>query len=308
MLPTRRDFLLQTFAAASAALVCNVAPLRAHAAGGWRPGLQLYTVMTDLQRDFDGTLAQVRRIGYEEVEMAGFFDKKPVEIKQALAIAGLRCRSMHIFGAGNVKSTMEYANVVGADYVVTSIFIPERIAKQKKAASNDYPAMLRALTGEDYGVIAEECNQMGRLAKEAGLQLCYHNHNIEFRPLSGGTGYDQLLRRLDPDLVKFELDCGWMAAAGLSPADYILKYPDRYRLLHIKDFKLVGGPSFSTTPGEAPAPTELGRGNVDYHAIFKAARQARIEQYYVEQEPPFKDMPALDAIKVDFAYVTRMAS
>jgi hypothetical protein len=33
-------------------------------------GLQLYTVRAELQNDFDGTLAKVAAIGYQEVEFA----------------------------------------------------------------------------------------------------------------------------------------------------------------------------------------------------------------------------------------------
>jgi len=57
----------------------------------------------------------------------------------------------------------------------------------------------------------------------------------------------------------------------------------------------------------APKPTELGRGKPEYRAIFAAAAKAGIEQYYIEQEPPFVDMPALQAIKVDYDYLHAMA-
>jgi sugar phosphate isomerase/epimerase len=53
----------------------------------------------------------------------------------------------------------------------------------------------------------------------------------------------------------------------------------------------------------APVPTELGRGSIDYRRIFAAANKARIRAYYVEQEPPFTEMPALDAIKIDYDYL-----
>jgi len=34
-------------------------------------GLQLYTVRRDLEKDFEGTLAQVAKVGFREVETAG---------------------------------------------------------------------------------------------------------------------------------------------------------------------------------------------------------------------------------------------
>lgn len=57
----------------------------------------------------------------------------------------------------------------------------------------------------------------------AGLQLCYHNHNFEFRAFDGMTGYDQFLRLTDAGLVKLRLDCGWMAAPGIDTVSHLAR-------------------------------------------------------------------------------------
>ncbi len=287
MATSRRGFLIQSSAALAASLITGY-PTRSSSDPLGKPaGLQLYSVMALLQKDFDGTLHQVRAIGYQEVEMAGFFGKKPVEIKRSFDNAGLHCASMHIFSEG-MAATMECAVTIGAKYIITSFIAPQSLHDATR------------ITLEDYKVMADKCNHIGEQAKRAGLQLAYHNHNAEFKPLPGGTGYDEFLKFTDPDLVKLELDCGWMSAAGLDPATYIGKYPDRYRLLHIKDFKPTPHPLYG---GEDPEGTELGRGHVDYGPIFRAAKKAGIDWYYVEQEPPFKDMPALEAMKVNYKYL-----
>ncbi len=36
-------------------------------------GLELYTVRDALKQDFEGTLARVAKVGYKEVEFAGYF-------------------------------------------------------------------------------------------------------------------------------------------------------------------------------------------------------------------------------------------
>ena len=220
MATSRREFLIQSSAALAAALITGY-PTRSSSDPLGKPaGLQLYSVMTLLQKDFDGTLDQVRKIGYLEVEMAGFFGKKPVEIKRSFDNAGLHCASMHIFSEG-MAATMERAVTIGAKYIITSFIAPQGLHDATRIAL------------EDYKVMADKCNHMGEQAKRVGLQLAYHNHNAEFKPLPGGTGYDELLKFTDPDLVKLELDYGWMSVAGLDPATYIGKYPDRYRLLYI---------------------------------------------------------------------------
>ena len=104
--------------------------------------------------------------------------------------------------------------------------------------------------------------------------------------------------------------CGWMTVAGYSPVTYLTKYPNRYEFLHIKDFRKGFKPTTNLLekgPG-APVPTELGRGSVDYRPIFAAAKKAKIRAYYVEQEPPFTEMPALEAIKVDYDYLKNLHS
>ena len=61
--------------------------------------------------------------------------------------------------------------------------------------------------------------------------------------------------------------------------------------------------SVSLAKGERPQGTELGRGHIDYKPILAAAAKAGIHDYYVEQEPPFLDMKAIDAVKVDYDYL-----
>ena len=310
MTKSRREFLIQSGAALTAAATFAGVPFRLDANPlGLPVGLQLYTVKDELAKDYDGTLAQVAAVGYKEVELAGFFDRKPAEIKASLDKAGLHCGSVHIPAPNQLAEAMDYAKTVGAKYVITSVLLPKRLTEAGTKPDRDAMiAKLKSLTLDDYKSIAEQCNHMGEQAKQMGLQLGYHNHNIEFKPFPGGTGYDELLRSTDPQLVKLELDCGWMSSAGLNPATYISKYPDRYRMLHIKDFKLTSKPSFGMWPPESPAPTELGKGNVDYKPIFSAAQKAgHIEWYYVEQEPPYKDMPVLEAIKVDYEYVHNLS-
>jgi sugar phosphate isomerase/epimerase len=306
MAMSRRDFLIQGVTAITAAMLVSGNRSRLMADPLGRPvGLQLYTVMAQLQKDFDGTLAQVGAIGYKEVELAGFFGKKPAEFKKSLDSAGLHCASVHISGDGGIQEAIDYATGIGAKYVISSIILPQRVVMPPdKFNFKTFLATLSSLTLDDYKSIAERCNTMGEQAKKAGLQFGYHNHNFEFKPLPEETGYDEILKLTDPDMVKFELDCGWMVAAGHDPVAYLTKFPDRYRLLHIKDFKATATPSLALDA--RPVAAELGRGHIDYRPIFAAAKKSAVDWYYVEQEPPFVEMPALEAIKVDYQYLHSM--
>jgi sugar phosphate isomerase/epimerase len=272
-------------------------------------GLQLYTVGDELDKDFHGTLKRISAIGYKEVELAQTHSKTAAQLRNAFHGAGLRCRSAHMFDPKQSPAQfMDFANELGVKYVVTSFNPPPSLMTAMSAPNPDFAALvtgLQQMTLDEYKKSAQTANELGAEAKKRGLQYLYHNHNLEFKKFGDTTGYDTLLASTDPELVKMELDCGWMTAAGHDPVTYIDKYPGRYRLLHIKAFK-PGEASLNLGGTGAPAPTELGKGVPDYKPIFAAARKAGVEQYYVEQEPPFTDMPALEAIKVDYDFLHKM--
>ena len=303
---TRRAFLRNSGLAA--AFMANLEFLRAEPLN--RPvGLQLYTVGEQLGADFTGTLKKIAAIGYKEVELADAYKKPAAEIRAAFHDAGLTCRSAHMFDFQKTPAQfMDFAQEVGVKYVITSFNPPASALASFKSGKPDMNAFLKALEDmslDDYKRSADTCNSLGEEAKKHGLQYAYHNHNLEFKKLGSGTAYDLLLSSTDPELVKLELDCGWMAAAGYDPVAYLNKYPKRYRLLHIKAFK-SGPTSLSLGASERPVPTELGHGGIDYKPVFAAAKKTEVEQYYVEQEPPFTEMPALEAIRVNYDFLHKM--
>jgi sugar phosphate isomerase/epimerase len=269
-------------------------------------GLELYTVGAELDKDYDGTLRQIAAIGYTEVETGVSAKRKAADVRKSLHDAGLRCQALHM-GFGGMEEALPYAKEIGAKYVISSVTLP-KVPEPGKFDMKGFMAQVAALTTDDFKKIAARCNEMGEQAKKAGMQFGYHNHNFEFKPLDGGEiGYDVVLRETDPSLVKFELDCGWMAAAGHDPVAYLTKYPKRYRLLHIKDFEPTASPSVGLDESVRPKPAELGRGHIDYKPIFAAAKKTEVELYYVEQEPPFTTTPAMEAIRIDYEYLHAMA-
>jgi sugar phosphate isomerase/epimerase len=136
--------------------------------------------------------------------------------------------------------------------------------------------------------LAAQMNGIGAKAKAAGLQYAYHNHNYEFEKMPDGSfGYDILINQTDHDLVKFEIDCGWMSVAGGDPIAYFKKYPGRFKMIHVKEFEPVSKPSISLSGPDRPKGTNLGEGFIDYKPIFAAGKKAGIEHAFSEQEDPF---------------------
>jgi sugar phosphate isomerase/epimerase len=285
---SRRDFVKG--AAACAAL------LRAGAVWasplGLPLGLQLYSVREFLPKDFDGTLRQLGAMGYRDVEAAGFFGHSAADVKRAMAQAGLRCVSAHytLQQLQDLDDIVEFGRDLGLNCIICAAPMMRDPAKAKRLS---WVAGLEAMTADDWKWNAEELNRIGARVRAAGIEFGYHNHYIEFHEHDGFLPYDELLQRTDPKLVAMEMDCGWVVIGGHKPEEYLTRYPERYVMLHIKEFKLEGW-----KPGEEPVSTEMGRGSIDYASIFAAAKKARIRHIFVEQEA-FPDMPAMDALKTD---------
>ena len=251
-------------------------------------GIPLYTVAEPLNKDVAGTLRQLRSIGYRRVETAGFAGLTADEFRRQIDAAGLGCRSAHlVFNKPDPGPVFDDAHALGARFVVTSAMLPPHPGSRGEHGSEDYKQM------------GDRFNQLGTRAKQAGLQLAYHNHNFEFAALAG-VGYDVLLASTDPELVTFELDCGWMVSAEFSPPEYFRRYPHRFTMLHIKDF-VKGSKTSTSLTVDRPQGTELGRGHVDYRA-----RRRKTQAYTTSmwsRNLRSLTLPPMEAAKTDYGYL-----
>lgn len=232
-------------------------------------GVQLYTVRDQMKADFAGTIEKVAKIGYREVEFAGYFDNPPKEVKGLLDKNGLTAPSAHIdFEQITTKlpEVIEAAKVVGHQYIVCP-WMPEELRGD----------------AEGWKRVAQSLNKAGADIKKAEMQLAYHNHNFEFKDFNGKLGYDILLEEADPNLVKMEMDLYWTTKAGANPLKYFAKHPGRFPLVHVKDMDKSG--DFA----------EVGSGTIDWKPIFAKSQQAGIKHYFVEQDQskdPFASIKA----------------
>jgi len=146
-------------------------------------------------------------------------------------------------------------------------------------------------------------NERAAALKPAGIELGYHNHNMEFRPQGGTTGWEVLLRELDPRLVFIELDLGWISAAGLDPAAEIRRLKGRIKMVHMKDIKASTKPNFALQQD----PVEVGLGMLNWHKILPACEASGVEHFYVEQEAPFT-RDRFDSMKISHDYLARFVA
>jgi sugar phosphate isomerase/epimerase len=250
-------------------------------------GLQLYSVRNLLPADFDATLHRLSEAGYREVEAAGYYDKTAAEFRHAMDQAGLRCISAHhtlLQLRSQLDELIEFGHTLGLEYIVCS-----STGGVHRDAMAQGPPTLR-----DWRYIAGEFNRIGEKMRAAGIALGVHNHIPEFAVENGTVIYDELLRLTDPKYVVFEMDCGWVAAAGHNPVDYLSKTPERFPLLHVKDMTREAGGKFHSVV--------LGTGVIDYRPILRAA--TGLKHYFIEQEE-FAGDPMTE-LRADADYIRKL--
>ena len=295
---SRRQFLRNSsLALAAMSIVPTSFPSQAAATRGplgKAIGLQLYTLREAAAKDLPGTLRAVADMGYGEVELAGQPPLSPSALRSVLNECGLVVPSMHASMQElqrDAAQRIEYAAAVGIPYLVCSF----PATADDRAFPNG--SMSSGMTLGDWQWNAEQLNRIGERARKAGVQVAYHNHNMEFRRYGSVTAFDELLRLTDPKLVTVELDIAWVATAGLDPVTCLRQYADRVSLLHVKDVRK----DLQITLELHAQTTEVGAGRVDWKALFAAADPARIRHYFVEQEN-FNGAP-IDAVKASLAHL-----
>ena len=231
-------------------------------------GLELYTVRDALDKDFEGTLEKVAKIGYTEVEFAGYLghitelNPPPKRAREILDAHGLSAPAAHVpyavLSPEVWPKVLEAGAVLGHKYIVNPS-IDREVLKQP----------------DGWKRAAETFNRAGKESLAAGIQFAYHNHVEEFKPTADGKlPYDILLSESDPKLVKMEIDLGWAHEARVDPLAYFAKYPGRFPLVHVKDFD------------KDDVMTEVGSGVIDWKSIFAKADLAGIKHYFVEHDNP----------------------
>jgi sugar phosphate isomerase/epimerase len=293
--------------------------IQAHAAPAAKPffrrvgiplGLQLYTVGDDMKRDFAGTLAAVSKIGYKTVEPAGLLDHSPAEWRQALDAVQLKCPSIHVapraqksgLSLADVDALADAAHTLGIGTIVCPAFnFPDRFSRELQPGEGFAQMMARlaaAMNADDWKANADFLNDRGAALKKHGLRLAYHNHNVEFTPIGGTTAFALLVEGTDPNVVSFEMDAGWVVAAGVDPLSLLSRYPHRFTAMHVKDVKAGTKPNFSLQLD----PCEVGLGTIDWKTLLPKAYADGVRQYYVEQEPPYAK-PPLESVGISFKYL-----
>jgi sugar phosphate isomerase/epimerase len=134
-----------------------------------------------------------------------------------------------------------------------------------------------------YHKFAEELNTAGKRAHHAGLKLCYHNHAFEFKPMGSVAPLQILMKETDPSLLSLEMDVFWVSVAGHDPVVMLTTYAGRVALVHLKD-KPAGFPVQYNEHVPASDFKEVGSGSINFRGVLRAAAQANVKHFFVEQD------------------------
>ena len=234
-------------------------------------GMELWTYRRLLAEDTPGTLGRIRDLGFADVETASLYGRTAGGFAELLKQKGLTCSSViaeYDRFSKDLSGVVRDAKELGASYVITSN-IPHS----------------GELTAPDVSAAAENFNTWGMKVKEQGLRFGYHPHGFEFVHTPTETLFDLLAKETHGDYVTFELDAFWFVHGGADPVCYLEKYSGRFELMHLKD--MAKGTIIDLT-GRAPdeSSVALGKGHLDWAAIFRAADRAGVKVYFIEDESP----------------------
>jgi sugar phosphate isomerase/epimerase len=230
-------------------------------------GFQVWTVKDLLVKDFPGTLKMIAELGYQSLEMcsppgyesSGFgplMKLKAKEMKQIINDAGLICLSSH-YGMNelidHLDERIEFALESGQTQMILSSF-----------------GMPAKSTLRDWMKAADELNKIGAKTKKAGIQMGFHNHNMEFEKIDGTLIYDALMNQFDPEYIKMQFQIA-VISIGYKASTYFTKYPGRFISAHLADWSSV---EKKTVP--------LGKGIVDWKDFFASIETGGVKNIFVE--------------------------
>jgi sugar phosphate isomerase/epimerase len=248
-----------------------------------RIGVQLYTLRDAARADLTGTLRDIAAIGFKEVELLDSmrnFGMPAAKLRATLDSLGLRAPSTHIDTAAldQIPRLVDEAHALGHQYVIVA----------------SLPLDPKTVSLDDYRRWADRFNTAGQKIRASGLWLGFHDEAENFKPIDGKIPYDVMIERLDPKVVRLQLDTGNAAIGGRDPSEYMEHHADRYFLFHIKDAPKLGAANDS----------ELGTGVVNFKKIIDRAGPLGNKHFYIEQES-YPGAP-IDSVKRDYAYLSKL--
>lgn len=318
---TRRNFLGASALAGAAFL----APGCCSSCCGTRYGkvaLQLYSLKDyiggDKKRKTKGVglekgLADVRAIGFEGVEFAGYYGFKPCELKKMLADNGLKVCGTHVsndqygfdvkkgtFNPDVLKKTCAFETAYGNTLIICPGGGNIPPGASWSTGRGGEPCKPSKEIDEFTKKLVELYNKAAVVAKTMGCKIGLHNHTWEhgIKMMDGTSFWDYFFTNTCQD-VCMEQDVGWSTCAGVDCCEQYVKYPFRSPTLHAKENGM--GKDVKTFDAILGQPGKPDATPVPWDRLFVASDKNKVEWYVVECERHFDDPNG--AVKPSFQFL-----
>jgi inosose dehydratase len=247
---------------------------------------------------FGQCVSEMALAGFEGCSVGHKFPKDPAVLERELSRRGLRVsepwsstfftvNAMRERTVESFRDSMAFIKRMGGRSVVVAE-LGHAVHQQPVPPIANKPVF----NDDQWAAMTEGLNELGRIAAEADMQLCYHHHV--------GTGVmvrrevDRLMADTDPEVVHLLLDTGHLYWAGDDPLDMARAYAGRIRHVHLKDIRRdvmercnATNRSFIEAVMEG-AFTVPGDGVIDFAPIFQVLADAGYEGWLMveaEQDP-----------------------
>lgn len=246
-------------------------------------GLQLWTVKEDMAKNAKDTLQKIASYGYNQIESfegkeGMFWGLGHKGFKRYMDDLGMNIISSHCDISKNFEQKAAEASEIGMKYLICPYKGPQKSI-------------------DSFKKFADEFNKAGEICRKNGIRFAYHNHDYSFKAVDGQLPQDVMMDNTDKNLVDFEMDIYWVVAAGADPEAYFKKYPNRFRLCHVKDLA-------HTSKGHESV--QIGKGTINFKKILKTGHEHGLKYYIIEQEA-FTGTTPLESAAADAAYMKTLS-
>ncbi|WP_104802726.1 sugar phosphate isomerase/epimerase family protein [Blautia marasmi] len=255
------------------------------------------------------TLKQIKAAGYDGIELNGFMiHPSSFLIRVMTKAAGMPVGKGGQFDWKKLLDQAELCCVSLHEDLGTIQRDPEAVIAEADKLGTD-KIVITGMYRFDYSdkeavrKLTDDLNRSGKVLKDSGIQLLYHNHNCEFRKVEPGkTAYDMIIEETDPEYVNFELDSYWPTEAGVSAITLMKKLGERMKLYHINDRGTkVSGPSM--TPILKSDSMELGYGNMNLEELVKQALDVDVDAIILESHKNWADRSPVRSLQLSAEFL-----
>lgn len=198
-----------------------------------------YILLQDMSRDMPGTLKKVADLGYDGIEITGFFGHSADKIRTWCREAGLEpygCfASLSELAGDPAPAGGGNWSQFQAAFAMPGDTPEEKVMHYLKEIGFEYVGLL-VPNGPMDKTVTDKINQVSDLVRKYGMKLQYHNHNYEYTNMTDGKYRMDFIMENTKEDVLFEPDLGWMEIGGYRCEGALEKYAHRIEIVHLKDY------------------------------------------------------------------------